>query len=538
VERDAVMRDEIVGVDELVPLIDGQVVRYVNLDNAATTRPLQAVVDAVERFLPFASSVHRGTGFKSRLSTAAFEEAREFVGHFVGADPDRDVVVFTGNTTEAINQFAMTMALAEDSVVLTTVLEHHSNMLPWRLRGPVVHVRAGDDGSLDEDDLDLQLARYGGRIALLAVTGASNVTGVTPPIHRLAAKVHAAGGKILVDAAQLAGHRRIDMLRHDDPGHIDVIAISAHKMYAPFGSGALIGDRKLFGVKPVSCGGGTVRAVTLDDVVWADLPDRGEAGSPNLLGAIAFAAAARRLIDVGLSEIASHEQRLARYARSAISRLQTVTVFGESCAELGVIPFTVDGWDPRLVAAVLGFEHGVGVRSGCFCAQPYVHHLLGLGRHDIDRWVRDARRQDLRAAPGLVRISLGCYNNRDDIDRAVVGLEHIVTREAGGGYRQHADGSFVPIEPRTGGVASRTFAVMTSRTIGPDVPDRLWTAVEPHRRTIAASNILAAALFVAGCFGFYWPSLYVVSVSLFLAGSLLFLFSAVAGSLLARGSSP
>jgi cysteine desulfurase / selenocysteine lyase len=441
-----VIGDEVVGVDQFVPLLDGQMVRYVNLDNAATTPPLRTVVDAVERFLPLASSVHRGSGFKSRVSTAAFEDSRAVVGQFVGADPDRDVVVFTKNTTEAINEFARTMVLAEGSVVLTTVLEHHSNLLPWRLRGPVVHVRARDDGSVDEVDLDLQLARYRGSVALLAVTGASNVTGVTPPIHRFASKVHAVGGKILVDAAQLAGHRPIDMLRHDDPGHLDAVALSAHKMYAPYGSGALVADRQLFCTNAITCGGGTVRAVTLDEVVWADLPDRVEAGSPNLLGAVAFAAAARRLIDGGLTEIASHEQQLARYARSRISGLPAVTVFGDSCAELGVIAFAVDDWDPRLVAAVLSHEHGVGVRSGCFCAQPYVHRLLGLDPAEIDRWVQAARRDDLRVVPGLVRISLGCYNDRDDIDRAIAGLERIIAGEVSGTYHQQADGSFEPLD--------------------------------------------------------------------------------------------
>jgi cysteine desulfurase / selenocysteine lyase len=448
---DEMIGNEIVGVDQLVPVLHGPMVRYVNLDNAATTPPLGAAVDAVQRFLPLASSVHRGTGFKSRVSTAAFEEAREAVGRFVGADPERDVVVFTKNTTEAINEFARTAALAEGSVTLTTVLEHHSNLLPWRLRGPVVHVRASDDGSLDEDDLDIQLARHAGRVALLAVTGASNVTGVTPPIHRFASKVHAVGGKILVDAAQLAGHRSIDMLRHDNPGHLDAIAISAHKMYAPYGSGALVCGRRLFRADPTTRGGGTVRAVTLDDVVWADLPDRAEAGSPNLLGAIAFAAAAQRLRDGGLREIAPHEQQLAGYARSRIAGLPTVSVFGDSCAEIGVIAFAVDGWDPRLVAAVLSHEHGVGVRAGCFCAQPYVHHLLGLDGDAIGRWVRAARRQDLRAAPGLVRISIGCYNDRSDIDRAVEGLERIVAGDVSGIYCQEVDGSFVPIAAAAAG---------------------------------------------------------------------------------------
>ena len=190
-----VARCEVVGVDEAVPVLDGRFVPYVNLDNAASTPPLRSVLDAVERFLPYYASVHRGTGYKSRVSTAAYEQARDMVRDFVGADPDGDVVVFGKNTTEAINTLARSMPMAEDAVVLTTVLEHHSNDLPWRSRAEVVHVRARADGTLDEDDLDRHLRAFAGRIALLAVSGASNVTGVVQPVHRLAEKVHAVGGR-------------------------------------------------------------------------------------------------------------------------------------------------------------------------------------------------------------------------------------------------------------------------------------------------------------------------------------------------------
>jgi cysteine desulfurase/selenocysteine lyase len=220
-----VARCEVVGVDEPVPVLDGRFVPYVNLDNAASTPPLRSVLDAVERFLPYYASVHRGTGYKSRVSTAAYEQAREMVRDLVGADPDRDVVVFGKNTTEAINTLAQSLPMADDAVVLTTVLEHHSNDLPWRSRAEIVHVRARSDGTLDEDDLDRHLHLFAGRIALLAVSGASNVTGVVQPVHRLAEKVHAVGGRILVDAAQLVAHRVVAMGAHDDPGHLDFVVL-------------------------------------------------------------------------------------------------------------------------------------------------------------------------------------------------------------------------------------------------------------------------------------------------------------------------
>jgi cysteine desulfurase / selenocysteine lyase len=334
--------------------------------------------------------------------------------------------------------------MSEDAVVLTTVLEHHSNLLPWRRRGAVVHVRACRDGSVDEEDLDTALARHAGHVALLAVTGASNVTGVVPAVHRMAEKVHAVGGRILVDAAQLAGHRGVDMRPHSDAGHLDAVALSAHKMYAPYGAGALITGRDCLGADPDECGGGTVRAVTLDTVVWADLPDRAEAGSPNLLGVVAFAAAARRLRELGMRSIAAHEQALAAHLREQLGALSGVTIAGPACPDLGVVSFGIDGVDHRLVAAILGYEHGIGVRSGCFCAQPYVQHLLQLSPGDVARWVAEASRGDMRRAPGLVRISLGGYSSNDDVDRAVDALRRIIAGEIEGCYRQRPDGSFVP----------------------------------------------------------------------------------------------
>ncbi len=445
-----VPREALVGIDQPVPLFDGRLVPYVNLDNAASTPPFRSVVDPIDEFLPFYSGVHRGTGYKSRLSTIAFERARELVGEFLGADPERDVVIFAKNTTEAINRVARSLVAADDSVVLTTLLEHHSNDLPWRGRFRTVHVGVRPDGALDVDDLDRRLAEHAGGIALLAVSGASNVTGVVQPVHELAEKVHSAGGRILVDAAQLAPHRPIDMRAHDDPGHLDFVALSAHKMYAPYGTGALAGPRCAFGPTPDHAGGGTVHAVMTDEVVWADLPDREEAGSPNVLGAVALAAAIRTLTDVGLDHIAAHEAELKRHALARLRGVTGLRIHGPTetagpNGKLGVIPFTIDGVDHGLIAAVLGYEHGVGVRSGCFCAHPYTAHLLDLDRTEALAWVDRARHGDKRGAPGMVRISFGCYNDMRDVDLAVQALEQVVAGEITAAYQADADGSFHPV---------------------------------------------------------------------------------------------
>ncbi|MGD9705384.1 MAG: aminotransferase class V-fold PLP-dependent enzyme [Acidimicrobiia bacterium] len=444
-----VARGALIGIDQPVPVFDGGLVPYVNLDNAASTPAFRSAVETIERALPFYSGVHRGTGYKSRLCTTAFERAREVVGEFLGADPERDVVVFTKNTTEAINKLARALPMAADSVVLTTLLEHHSNDLPWRDRVRTIHVGARPDGTLDVDHLDRLLAEHAGRIALLAVSGASNVTGVVQPVHELAARVHAVGGRIMVDAAQLAAHRPIDMRSHDDPGHLDFVALSAHKMYAPFGTGALVGTRCAFGCAPAHAGGGTVRAVTTEAIAWADLPDREEAGSPNVLGAIALAAAITTLSAAGLDRIAGHEVALTRYAITRLSTVPGLTFAGPSATSpcidrVGVLPFTIAGIEHGLIAAVLGYEHAVGVRSGCFCAHPYITHLLRMSQAEAAVWADAARHGDKRGVPGLVRISFGCYNDRHDVDVAVQGLERVVAGEIAADYRADVDGSFHP----------------------------------------------------------------------------------------------
>ena len=445
------MRPRILGLDHEVPLLDGRRVPYVNLDNAASTPPLIDVVRAVEAFMPYYSSVHRGTGFKSRLSTVAYDQAHAIIGRFVGADLVTNTVIFGKNTTEAINKLAWRYPFTPDSVVITTQLEHHSNDLPWRARSQVVHARALPDGRLDEADFDRLLEQYAGRVALVAVTGASNVSGFLQPIHRLASKAHAAGALILVDAAQLAPHRRVDMRPDDDPEHLDFVTLSAHKMYAPYGTGALIGPKEFFLQEaPEYRGGGTVDVVTLDEVHWAGMPDRDEAGSPNVVGAVAMAVAARTLMEIGMDAIAAHEEHLIAYALEQLRDVPGIRLFGETDParaheKVGVIPFTLEGTSHFLTAAILGYEGGIGVRSGCFCAHPYVVHLLHLNEDESHRWRNQLLSGDKSEMPGMVRASFGCYNNTDDIDRLVEMLHKIARHDYCGEYvLDRASGEYRP----------------------------------------------------------------------------------------------
>ncbi len=441
-----------VGLDVETPLLDGSRRVYTNLDNAASTPAFRAVQTAVNDFLAFYSSVHRGTGFKSQISTYIYEEARRITLSFLGARSDEHTCIFVKNTTEAINKLARRFPFTpQRDIVLTSGMEHHSNDLPWRAATKTIHIALTPDGRLDEADFDAKLASYGSRIALVAITGASNVTGYLNPIHRLAEKTHAVGAQIMVDCAQLAPHRKVDMLSLDDPGHLDFVSISAHKLYAPFGGGALVGRRDVFEQgDPDMVGGGTVEIVTLDDVVWAGPPDRDEAGSPNTVGAVALAASLRQLESVGMQAVAEHEASLTAYALQKLGSVPGIHIFGDHHPQragerLGVIPLLLEGISHFKVSAILGHEYGIGVRSGCFCAHPYILHLLKLNSEESQAVRQRMLSGDRSEMPGMIRASFGLYNTKEDVDALVHALSCVASGQYTGKYHQDiASGEFIP----------------------------------------------------------------------------------------------
>ncbi|MBI1804734.1 MAG: aminotransferase class V-fold PLP-dependent enzyme [Ignavibacteriae bacterium] len=432
----AELRSEVIGIDTKVPLLDGTERRYVFLDNAASTPTFKSVLKCVEEFLPWYSGVHRGMGLKAVVATNVYDETHRIAGEFVGADLVSNSVLFGKNTTESINKLAKRFNFSPNDVVICTVMEHHSNDLPWRKYAKVVHTAIRPDGGVDLDDLKRTLEIYKGRVKLVAVSGASNVTGICNPIHDIAEWAHSAGAKIFVDAAQLAPHRAIDILPNRAAKHIDFIAYSAHKIYAPFGIGVLVGPTEFFAKgEPDMVGGGTVSYVGTDDVEWGSLPQKEEAGSPNVVGAVALAEALTVLRTVGMEAIAGHERTLLEYAIPRMQKLPGVRIYGPTedlTNKMGVIPFTVDGLDHALVATILSAEGGIGVRNGNFCAQPYMRKLLNVTPEEEKS--RRAARCDNPILPGMVRVSFGCYTNEDDIDIFVDMLERIVKREYKGKY--------------------------------------------------------------------------------------------------------
>ncbi len=417
-----------------VPLVTGERVRYANLDLAASAPALSAVVDHVAELLPYSASVHRGAGYASRVCTAVLEQARGTIAGFLGARAD-DVVVFTRNTTDALNLLAGCVP----GGVLTLDVEHHANLLPWQRREGHRVLTAAP--TLDRTLADLREALGAEPTALLAVTGASNVTGEVLPLAEIAALAHAAGARLVVDAAQLAPHRRIDIAGTG----IDYLALSGHKLYAPFGAGVLVGRRDwLDAGDPYLAGGGATRRVIAGaepgsvEVDWAASPERHEAGTPNVTGAAALAAACRTLEPVIDAAAPDHERELLDHLVDRLDEITGVTrlrIWPDCPDRVGVVSFTVDPYPAGLVAAYLSAEHGIGVRDGRFCAHPLVERLTT----DVE---------------GAVRASLGIGTSITDVDRLADALGALIERGPTWTYAV-VDGRWAPTpDPREWAVSA------------------------------------------------------------------------------------
>jgi len=436
----------LVGDELLVPCIDQRQRPYLSLDAAASTGALEEVQRRVVDFLPLYSSVHRGAGYKSQLATNAYEAVHEAALSFAQRLGRDDVAILCRNTTEALNHLAYRLRLERSDVVVTTVVEHHANLLPWSRAATCRFIECAADGTFEVDDVTAQLDQTP-TPRLLTATGASNITGWMPDIERIVEESHSRGIPVVVDCAQLAPHRPL-------PAQADFIAWSGHKMYAPFGAGVLIGPRALFSDgDPFLAGGGAVELVDLDEVLWTDPPEREEAGLPNVIGAVALNAAIEVLTEVGWQAISSHDHRLGRRLREGLSAISGVRLLGPGL-EIDTLPvasFVVEGVPHALVAVRLAVEDAIGVRHGCFCAHPYLMRLLGLGGEEISRYRDEVRRGDRSHMPGAVRASAGINTSDEDVERFLEAVRRIASG-AGPSYVYVQDGrtgDFLPDEKAT-----------------------------------------------------------------------------------------
>lgn len=415
----------VVGGNTTVPLVDGTQRVYANLDYAASAPALEAVAARVTEVLPLYASVHRGAGYLSQVSTALYESSRQTIARFVDARPD-DVAIITRNTTDSLNLLAR--VVPSGSRVLVLDIEHHANLLPW------VHSADGHGHSTTILPIARTVAETLSRLrdelarrhyALLTVTGASNVTGESLPLDEVIALAHAEGTRVAVDGAQLVPHRGFSLAASD----ADYIAFSGHKTYAPFGAGALVGRRDwLDAGAPYLAGGGAVRDVRTDRTVWQPAPARHEAGSPNVIGAIALAEACDQLAALPPGALHAHEDALrARLVAglSAIDGVEIARIWPDSAPPVGVLTFTVPGHNPGLVAAYLSAEHGIGVRDGRFCAHPLLAHL--------------------NASDGAIRASVGVGTTSEAVDRLVTALTQYLADGPASGY-EIVDGCWAVVE--------------------------------------------------------------------------------------------
>lgn len=391
----------VLGSDVMVTLADGRTVPYANFDLAASAPCASVAADAVQQLLPWYASVHRGAGHLSRACTTAYEEARATVAQFLGCRPD-DYVIFTRNTTDALNLLAH--ALPSQTTVVCFAGEHHANLLPWPA-SVVLPLPSSGAEAVAAVDRALRDARGRARRGplLVSVTGASNVTGEIWPVAEIAAVAHRYGARVALDAAQLAPHRRVDVSALG----VDYVALSGHKLYAPFGAGVLAGRRDWLDAAPPYLRGGGASAVVEPDgaVLWQTGPARHEAGTPNLVGALSIAAVCAALAACDRAALEREEQELLARLQAGLARIPGVrqlALFGPDHPRVAIVSFAVAGLDSAQVAERIAQDHGIGVRAGLFCAHPLTRHLLGEA-----------------GGEGAVRASFGLGTSVEHIDRLI-----------------------------------------------------------------------------------------------------------------------
>ena len=374
------------------------------LDNAATSQTPRAVVEAVdEAYYGRRANVHRGVHTLSQEATAAMEATRERVRRFINADSS-DEIIFTRGTTEAINLVASSYGslLKSGDEIILTVMEHHSNIVPWQLlqsrTGIVIKVvPIHADGSLD---LDVYRSLFTERTRLVSVCHVSNVLGTVNPITEMAAYAHSHGALICVDGAQAVAHERVDVKALG----ADFYAFSSHKMYGPAGVGVLYGRRDLLEAMPPYQGGGEmIGRVSFEGSTWADLPYKFEAGTPDYIGAAAFSTAIDYMDSVGIEAIAAHEHELLEHATDAVLSIPGLRIYGTAPGKAAVISFLI-GQAHHYDTGVLLDQLGIAVRTGHHCAQPLM---------------------DTYGIEGTVRASFALYNTHAEVDTFISALRRV-----------------------------------------------------------------------------------------------------------------
>jgi cysteine desulfurase/selenocysteine lyase len=383
--------------------INGKPLVY--LDNAASAQKPRAVIERIERYYSTEhANIHRGVHHLSQEATAAYEAARETVARYFNAAEARECV-FTRGATEAINLVASSWGganLVAGDEVLLTVMEHHANIVPWqmlesRLGIKLVVAPISDSGELLVDAWEKLI---GPRTKLAAFCHASNSLGTLNPAKELIAKAHAHGIPVLLDGAQSAAHLKIDVRELD----CDWFVCSGHKIFGPTGIGVLYGKADLLGAMPPYQGGGDmIDRVSFAGTTYRGLPERFEAGTPNIAGAVGLAAALDYVVGLGHAAIAAQEQDLLTYATAQLSQIEGLRIYGQAPEKVALVSFMIEGIHPNDIGTMLDAD-GIAVRTGHHCTMP-LWERFGL--------------------TGTVRASFAFYNTRAEVDALVISLKKI-----------------------------------------------------------------------------------------------------------------
>jgi cysteine desulfurase / selenocysteine lyase len=391
-------------VRQLFPILDQEVngKPLIYLDNAATSQKPLPVIEAIDHYYrQYNSNVHRGVHTLGTKATDAYEGAREKVRRFINAKSTQEII-FTRGTTTALNMVAASYGranLQEGDEIVITYMEHHSNIIPWQqvakhTGATLKYIPLQPDGTIDLKDVEASVTS---NTKIVAIVHVSNVLGTINPVKEIAKIAHKHGAVMVVDAAQSAPHMKIDVQDLD----CDFLAFSGHKMCGPTGIGVLYGKRELLEkMEPVEFGGEMIDFVGLYESTWKELPWKFEGGTPIIAGAIGLGAAIDFLEEIGLDNIAAHEQELAQYALEQLSAIEGITIYGPKHRG-GLVTFNIEGVHPHDVATVLDAE-GIAVRAGHHCAQPLM------------KWLN---------VTATARASFYLYNTKEEIDQLVVALQ-------------------------------------------------------------------------------------------------------------------
>ncbi len=369
----------------------------VYLDSAATTQRVDSALAAeMDFYTKMNANVHRGLYPMAEKATEKYEAVRTMAKRFLNAS-NSDEVVLTRGTTESLNLVAQSYGgavLQEGDEILLTIMEHHSNLVPWQM------VTKKTGAKLRFVDLNEKF-KCNEQTKIVAVTGLSNTLGVGMNLEEVIDEARRVGAIVVLDAAQMAAHLPIDVQALD----VDFVAFSSHKMYGPTGAGVLWGRKELLEkMEPMMGGGDMIREVYLDRSTWNDVPYKFESGTPNIAQVLGMGAAMEFLMEIGFDEIQAHDKKLMGYLKERLRKLDFVRIFGDE--HVGILSFVVEDVHNHDVAAILG-ENDVCVRAGHHCTMPLMQKL---------------------GVPGTTRVSFGIYNTEEDVDRLLIGLDEVVDK--------------------------------------------------------------------------------------------------------------